>query len=262
MTEGVSLEEGYLVAASGTRISGQHLKGGVLQSVVAGTNVTVDSTDPSNPIVSASGGGGSGIVQSVVAGANVTVDSTDPAHPIVAASGGGSGGLTLISRQVLAAPAASVTFSSIPNSYSNLQIRAVGGVSDASQSSAIFARFNGDSGFNYNYEYSQAIAQSAGTTGKDGAWQQTSLVAGWLNGAGGVAGTASAFVATILGYARTAFHKTLLGMSYTVIVAAGMVLAEVGGNWANTAAISSITLTPASGGNFITGTVIELYGEA
>lgn len=31
-------------------------------------------------------GGGSGIVKSVVAGANVTVDSTDPANPIVSAS--------------------------------------------------------------------------------------------------------------------------------------------------------------------------------
>ena len=34
---------------------------GGVQSVVAGTNVTVDNTDPLNPIVSASGGGGSSI---------------------------------------------------------------------------------------------------------------------------------------------------------------------------------------------------------
>lgn len=33
---------------------------GVVQSVVAGTNVSVDNTDPANPVVSASGGGGSG----------------------------------------------------------------------------------------------------------------------------------------------------------------------------------------------------------
>ncbi len=31
---------------------------GIVQSIVAGTNVTVDDTDPANPIVSASGGGG------------------------------------------------------------------------------------------------------------------------------------------------------------------------------------------------------------
>lgn len=38
---------------------------GVVQSIVAGSNVTVDDTDPANPIVSATGGGGSGTVQSV-----------------------------------------------------------------------------------------------------------------------------------------------------------------------------------------------------
>jgi hypothetical protein len=33
---------------------------GVVQSIVAGTNVTVDDSDPANPVVSASGGGGGG----------------------------------------------------------------------------------------------------------------------------------------------------------------------------------------------------------
>jgi hypothetical protein len=63
-----------------------------VQSIVAGTNVTVNNTDPHNPIVSASGGGGSGIVESIVAGSNVTVDDTDPANPIVSASVTGGGG--------------------------------------------------------------------------------------------------------------------------------------------------------------------------
>lgn len=34
--------------------------GGGIQSIVAGTNITVDNTDPANPVVSASGGGGGG----------------------------------------------------------------------------------------------------------------------------------------------------------------------------------------------------------
>lgn len=45
---------------------------GVVQSIVAGTNITVDSTDPANPIVSASGGGGTG--------ATVTKSITQAAH--------------------------------------------------------------------------------------------------------------------------------------------------------------------------------------
>lgn len=61
---------------------------GIVSSIVAGANITVDSTDPANPIVSATGEGGGG-VDSIVAGTNITVDATDPANPIVSASGGG-----------------------------------------------------------------------------------------------------------------------------------------------------------------------------
>ena len=47
-----------------------------LQSVVAGTNVTVDDTDPQNPIISASGGGG-GAVDSVNGETGVVVLDAD-----------------------------------------------------------------------------------------------------------------------------------------------------------------------------------------
>lgn len=45
--------------------------------------------------------GADGIIQEIVAGTNVTVDNTDPARPVVsAAGGGGGGGVTLSSNQV------------------------------------------------------------------------------------------------------------------------------------------------------------------
>lgn len=55
-----------------------------VQSIVAGTNVTVDNTDPLNPIVSSAGGAG---ISSVVAGADIDVDNTDPANPVVSVDG-------------------------------------------------------------------------------------------------------------------------------------------------------------------------------
>lgn len=59
--------------------------GGTVDSVVAGTNITVDATDPANPIVSASGALG---VASVTAGnANITIGGTG-ANPTVAVTGG------------------------------------------------------------------------------------------------------------------------------------------------------------------------------
>lgn len=49
-----------------------------IQSIVAGTNVTVDDSDPQNPIVSATGGGGGGAVNSVNGQTGVVVlDSED-----------------------------------------------------------------------------------------------------------------------------------------------------------------------------------------
>ena len=64
--------------AGGTRVSIPGTTG--VQSVVAGSNVSVDNTDPENPVVSASA------VQSVVAGSNVSVDNTNPENPVISAS--------------------------------------------------------------------------------------------------------------------------------------------------------------------------------
>ncbi len=92
-------------------ISASGAGGGEVDTVVAGTAITVDSTDPANPIVTNNGvrsitagtgvtvtgtanvpiinatGGGGGTVDTVVAGTAITVDSTDPANPIVTNNG-------------------------------------------------------------------------------------------------------------------------------------------------------------------------------
>jgi nucleoside phosphorylase len=57
--------------------------GGTVDSIVAGDGIDVDDTDPANPIVSNIG------VITVTAGANVTVDDTDPQNLIISATGGG-----------------------------------------------------------------------------------------------------------------------------------------------------------------------------
>lgn len=83
------IQVGYLGTLRGPQgIQGVQGAPGVVQYLVAGASVTIDSTDPAHPIVSASGIG-TGIVQSVVAGTGVTVVATDPANPIVNATGGG-----------------------------------------------------------------------------------------------------------------------------------------------------------------------------
>lgn len=55
---------------------------GRVDTIVQGANITVDATDPINPIVSAASTG----IQSLVQGTNITVDATDPVNPTINAT--------------------------------------------------------------------------------------------------------------------------------------------------------------------------------
>lgn len=52
---------------------------GGVQSIVAGTNITVDNTDPFNPIISSTGGGGTTNVGTSIDGGNATTSYIEPA---------------------------------------------------------------------------------------------------------------------------------------------------------------------------------------
>lgn len=68
---------------------------GTVESVVAGTNVAVDSTDPANPVVSASTDAEvvrDTVGSALVAGSNVTITINDAGDTITISSTGGGGG--------------------------------------------------------------------------------------------------------------------------------------------------------------------------
>lgn len=76
--QGIKGDTGDTGPAGPTGPTGATGPAGVVQAIVAGTNVTVDSTDPANPIVSATGGGGGGAVDSVNGQTGVVVlDAAD-----------------------------------------------------------------------------------------------------------------------------------------------------------------------------------------
>lgn len=80
-----------LASKGDTGATGSTGAAGVVQSVVAGTNVTVNSTDPANPIVSSSGGSSS--VNVATKTSNYTLTSSNDV--VLADTSGGNVTLTL-----------------------------------------------------------------------------------------------------------------------------------------------------------------------
>ena len=155
--------------------------------------------------------------------------------------------------QVGSGGASTITFSSIPNTYKHLQIRAI--VSN-STNTAGYIRFNSDNGSNYARHMVQGTGSSTPTYA---AVSQTEM---WFISEINVNPYFSAGVADILDYASTSKNKTMRSFSgvdnNNTSGANAIVLAS--GLWMNnTTAVNSITIFPL-GGNFIQYSQFALYG--
>jgi hypothetical protein len=73
-------------------------------SVVAGTAIGVDATDPHNPIIANNG------VRSVVAGTNIAVNTTDPRNPVISSTAGGGGTTQVQHNDTVVAAEAAIDF--------------------------------------------------------------------------------------------------------------------------------------------------------
>lgn len=59
-----------------------YIKNNTIKTIVAGDNITIDNSDPKNPIISSTGGSSEGVVKTIVSGSNnVTIDDLDPENP-------------------------------------------------------------------------------------------------------------------------------------------------------------------------------------
>jgi hypothetical protein len=159
-----------------------------------------------------------------------------------------TGTYTLISSNVLGSAAASVTFSSIPNTYTDLIIvtQAISATADD-----VGIRFNSDSGSNY----SQTWLSGNGTSAFSSRYSSSTSVYLDIYGSMGT----SLFNNTnvqIMDYANTTTYKTFLSRSNR----AGSGVDAIVGLWRSTAAISTIVLAPTTGVNFSTGSTFKLYG--
>jgi hypothetical protein len=155
-----------------------------------------------------------------------------------------------IATNTLSSPATTLTFSSIPQTYTDLILVCnLGQVAAAN----VALQFNGDTGANYD----STIGYGLGTTGiASGAYTNLNGAYG-LNGAGQLPNSiiASGWI-NIFSYSSTAVYKSMLSRY------ANNDLPEITNftsTWRNTAAITSMTVYSYSG-NYLAGSSFTLYG--
>ena len=153
---------------------------------------------------------------------------------------------------------AAIDFTSIPATYTNLQLiwRLRG--SEASAVIAVYVTFNNDAGGNYTFNDLQN--RNATVSGS----VQTSTTA--INGGvcPGSTGTANLFGGgnyTIYNYANTSYYKQMIyNTAYANTTAADSFQRSGGGYWASNAAINRITFLGGAASTFLIGSSVTLIG--
>jgi hypothetical protein len=174
------------------------------------------------------------------------------------AGGGGAGGnaMELISTQVLASTATSVTFSSIPSTYKHLQIRAtLRGATSSAALTDLYLRFNGD---NTSANYRGHILSGTGTVVNSADYGAGGVGLSEVITSTAASSNFTAIVIDILDYQGTK-NKTSRALSGLPETATKRI--SLGSHlWMSTASVSSLVLSDAFGTGFVTGSRLSLYG--
>jgi hypothetical protein len=184
---------------------------------------------------------------------------------VLAVAGAGGGAATsafeLLETQTLSGTQASITFSNLNtnygSTYQHLQLRLVTRTSRTdADSDPILIRFNSDSGNNYARH---GLRAGFGSLSSVGSTAQSAI---FLTENSAVNKNASNIFTPIVADLLNPFEdrqKTVRGISG--LLASGWYGTELwSGNWANTSAITTITLLPLIGANFVAGCRFSLYG--
>jgi hypothetical protein len=182
---------------------------------------------------------------------------------VVQAQASGAGPLVetdfdLLQTEILTGSQASVTFSDLNSTYGStyqhLQIRMVVRTDRATTSDNIRARVNGDTGSNYAYHGLFANGSTVGA--KSAGISQTVFDFDRAAAATASSGIFGAVVLDILDPFETSKYitfRTLGGVTTnTINLGSGL--------WMDTDAMSSFSILPGSGSNFVTGSRFSLYG--
>jgi hypothetical protein len=163
---------------------------------------------------------------------------------------------SIATKKVTTSTASSIEFTSIPSTYTHLQIRATM-LCDGQQE--ILAQFNSDTTASYSRH--DMYGTSPSTKGAGGAATQSSVVIGFVQTSD--TNVTGSFVADILDYANTNKYKTMRSLKGSVSYYAGNAegyLIFTSGLWQKTDAITSIKIYPAGTNLFKQNSTFSLYG--
>ena len=171
------------------------------------------------------------------------------------AAGGGGGVLTQIGQVVVAVATGSISFTSIPGTYSSLELEISGLSSTLSNIDEIMMQLNGDTGSNYSWGilFGGQISPTANTAASANA-----MLIAYINN---LSDSATVVNVNLPGYAALIFIKSLIATSNFENGGGNICAMTAAGVWRNTAAINAITLFQNGGGNFVAGTIVTLYGK-
>ncbi len=154
--------------------------------------------------------------------------------------------------------ASSVTFSNLntyASTYQHLQVRWVGRNTNGEAGGVCVVQLNGDTASDYSWHRLEgngsSVSSAAGTS-------TTSMLLGRATTAGDTSNSFGVGVIDVLDAYETGKFKTLRGLSGQVATYNGVLLAS--GNWRDTAAITSLTLLPNGGTNWVQYSRFSIYG--
>jgi hypothetical protein len=161
--------------------------------------------------------------------------------------------MTPIATQTLNTATATVTFSSIPQDYTDLRV-VLQVKNSVGNGYATQLQYNSDTGTNYSWV--GAAGYAGGSANSFRASTVSIQKVGFTSATSGNAWTP--ITIDILNYANATTYKSCLSRSNSVdsndyvLMAAGL--------WRSTAAINSLTFTSESSGTFASGSTFTLYG--
>ena len=161
---------------------------------------------------------------------------------------------TLISSNVLASSAASVTFSAIPSTYTDLVLRISARSAEVSTITSIELEFNATAS---SYSFTRLRGDGSAASSSR-ATSQSQLTVGTIPAASATSNTFGNIEVYIPSYTASQ-NKPVSGFNVGENNATAADIYAHAGLWSNTAAITSIVLD-LGGANFVSGSSFYLYG--